>query len=119
MKRVATFAGVDDQQREAIRAALRAQDIPFHENAPSLIWPGDLWVVHDEDYDRARALVQATEAALAERARSEFDREYAERWRGSYWRWLFGRIREEPVRLAMIAALVAVIWFGVLWWFVR
>jgi hypothetical protein len=118
MKRVATFTGVDDEQREAIRAALRAEGIPFHENAPSLMWPGDLWVVNDDDHERAKALVAATEAALAERARAEFAREYAERWGGSYWRWLVGRIREEPVRLAMIAALVAVIWFGVLWWFV-
>lgn len=119
MKRLLNLSGVDDEGREAYRGLLRSHGIPFHENPDSLIWSGDLWVVHDADYERAKALVDETTARLAAEARERFEREYRERWKGSYWRWLFGRIREEPVRLAMIAALVAVLWFGVLWWFVR
>lgn len=119
MKRLLSLSGVDDEGREVYRKLLRSHAIPFHENPSSLIWAGDLWVVHDEDYDRARALVDEATARLATEARERFAREYAERFKGSYWRWLVGRIREEPVRLAMIAALVAVLWFGVIWWFVR
>ena len=118
MKRILSLSGIDDEGREVYRELLRKHAIAFHENPPSLIWAGDLWVVHDEDYDRAKALVDETTQRLATEGRERFEREYAERWKGSYWRWLVGRILEEPVRLLMIAALVVVIWFGVIWWFV-
>ena len=119
MKRLLSLAGVDDEGREVYRKLLRSHDIPFHENPASLLGSGDLWVVRDEDHARAKALVDEATARLAAEGRDRFEREYRERFGGAYLHWLAGRIREEPVRLAMIAALVVVLWFGVIWWFVR
>lgn len=118
MKRVADLAGLDDEQRAAIRRVLEENGFDVHETPGTLLSSAALWV-RDEDYRAARALLEPAEAELAARSRAAFEREYAERWRGSYWRWLVGRIAEEPVRLLMIVALAVVVWFGVIHWFVR
>jgi hypothetical protein len=118
MKRVAELGGLDDVQQEAIRRLLRDHGFSAHETPPTLFSSAALWVP-DEDYAAARAVLDPAEAELAAQAHDAFEREYAERWKGSYWRWLVGRIIEEPVRLAMIVALGVVVWFGVIYWFVR
>lgn len=118
MKRVADLSGLDDGQRAAIRRLLEQKGFDVHETPGTLLSNAALWVP-DEDYAAARALLEPAEAEMAARAREAFEREYAERWGGSYWRWLLGRIVEEPVRLLMIVALVVIVWFGVIHWFVR
>jgi hypothetical protein len=117
VKRVADLGGLDDDQQEALRRLLRDRGFDFSETPATLFSSAALWVP-DDDCAAARAVLGPAEAAIAAAAREAFEREYAERWQGSYWRWLLGRIVEEPVRLLMIVALAVIVWFGVLYWFV-
>lgn len=117
MKRVLVLSNVDDEQRERLCALLGEHRIEHHVSPPSLFSPGNLWVADDADYDRAKTLVDEAVERMAREAREAHADEYRERFRGSYWRWLVGRIREEPVRLLQIAALIVFVWFGVVYWF--
>lgn len=118
MKKILNLANVDDDQRARYRALLDAHGIAYRETPASLLSWGDFWVQDDTEFERAKALVDAESAAIAAEARGAYAREYQERFQGSYWRWLLGRIRDEPVRILMILALIVFIWFGVFYWFV-
>lgn len=118
MKKLLNLANVTDEQRARYRALLESSGIAYNETPASLISWGDLWVIDDADYARAKALVDADTAVIATAARTAHEREYQERFGGSYVRWFVGRIREEPGRVLQILALIVVLWFGLFYWFV-
>jgi len=85
--------------------AYRAARSPFRFLGADAIW------VADEDYPRARALVETEVRAFESTARSEWNAEWLAEHKGSYVRWLWHRARhaslDAVLRALLLAALVA------------
>lgn len=71
-QRVFSLADVPEDEADDVRRLLRASGIEFFET-PSTLWifPGALWVGNDEEFARARGLIDAYQGERAARVRNE------------------------------------------------
>lgn len=73
-----------------------------------------IWVT-DEDYARARAILEGEAKAFAETARAEWNAEWVGEHKGSYVRWLWSHVRQASLAsfltVLFLIALVAVMLF--------
>lgn len=106
MKRLVGLAQLEPNQLEELRALLRADGIEFTETPPSLISFGSIWVA-DEQFPRAREILQQESAVFAARAREIWLREWREEHRRSYLRWLLARLRGNPAEVILAFLLLA------------
>ncbi len=71
-RRVFSLADVPPDEAEDVRRLLRASAIEFFETPATLwIFAGALWVGNDEDFARARSLIDTYQVERAARVRNE------------------------------------------------
>jgi len=96
---------VPEDEADDVRGFLRANGIGFHETRPSRwgISHGGIWISEDDDYPRARRLMDEYQAARQARARAE----RAEELRDGRAETFADVLRREPGRVAavMVGAL--------------
>ena len=89
--------------------AYRETRSPFRFLGADAIW------VSDEDYARARAILEGEAKAFAENARAEWNAEWVTVHKGSYVRWLWSRVGHASfgsfLRVLFLIALVGVMLF--------
>jgi len=94
------------QENEIVRLltdagiAYRVARSPFRFLGADAIW------VPDEDYPRARALVEIEVKAFESMARSEWNAEWIAEHKGSYVRWLWNRARHASLATVLQALLL-------------
>lgn len=104
-KQLLNLRNVPDDEADDVRGFLDEHDIEYYETPPNRwgITMGGIWVRHDEDYPRARALMDDYQSERAERARTEFR---ARQQRGEA-ETMATVIRDRPVQL-LVYGLVCV-----------
>lgn len=102
----------DDEARE-VRALLEEHAIEYYETPPSRwgISMGGIWLRHDDQQPRARALLDEYQAGRAARARAE----YAERKRAGQVETIAGVLRRRPGEVLAYAAAAAGIIALMMW----
>lgn len=73
-RQLLNLRNVPDDEADDVRAFLDEHGIEYYETPPNRwgITMGGIWIRHDADYPRARALMDDYQAERAERARAEF-----------------------------------------------
>lgn len=73
-KRLLNLRDVPDDESDEVRALLDAHVIEFYETPPSRwgISMGGIWISRDDDYQRARSLLDDYQADRAQRMRAEY-----------------------------------------------
>lgn len=107
---------LDVRQEDEIMRLLTEAGIAYRETrAPFRLLGADAIWVSDEDYPRARAILESEAKAFAEIARAEWKAEWVREHKGSYARWLWSRVRQasfaDLVKVLFLIALVAVMLF--------
>lgn len=90
--------------------AYRETRSPFRLFGADAIW------VADEDYPRARAILDDEAKAFAEMARAEWNAEWVGEHKASYARWLWNRVRHASIAglltaLLLIALVAAMLFY--------
>jgi hypothetical protein len=107
---------LDARQEQEIMRLLDDAGIRYKETrSPFRLLSADALWVEDEDYPRARAILEDEAQAYAETARAAWNAEWVAEHQGSYLRWLWSRMRRaSPAGLLtalFMIALVAVMLF--------
>lgn len=91
---------VPDDEADDVRGFLREHAIEFHETRPSRwgISHGGIWITHNDDHPRARALMDDYQAARQKRARAERARELEDGSAETF----ADVVRREPARVAAL-----------------
>ena len=97
---------VPEDEADDVRAFLDAHGIAWHETRPSRwgISHGGIWVSEDDDYPRARALMDDYQAGRQARARAE----HAEALRDGTAETFADVLRREPARVFAVVLGIAV-----------
>jgi hypothetical protein len=95
---------------------LNEAGIPYRETrSPFRLLSADAIWVSEEDYPRARTILEGEAKAFAEMARAEWKAEWVRAHKGSYVRWLWSRVRQASfgslLRVLFLIALVGVMLF--------
>jgi len=107
---------LDVRQEDEIMRLLTEAGIQYRETrSPFRLFGADAIWVSDEDYPRARAILEGEAEAFAETARAEWNAEWIREHKGSYVRWLWSRVRQASfaglLRVLFLIALVGVMLF--------
>lgn len=104
-KQLLNLRNVPDDEADEVRAFLDEHGIEYYETPPNRwgITMGGIWIRHDSDYPRARALMDDYQSERAERARAE---SRARQRRGDV-ETLATVVRDRPVQL-LVYCLVCV-----------
>jgi len=88
---------------------LLANGIAAREVASNFLVPATIWVEED-DYEKALEIASSVGARHAKQARSEWEREWRERYKGSYIRWIAEKARRPRnlFKLLLLALMVGV-----------
>jgi hypothetical protein len=102
---------LDARQEDEIMRLLSDAGIAYRESrSPFRLLSGDAIWVSDDDYPRARALLESEAEAFAAKARAEWNAEWIAEHKGSYLPWLWRRVRGASmaslVRALLLIALV-------------
>ena len=81
--------------------------------SPFRLFGADAIWVSDEDYPRARAILEEEAKAFAEMARAEWRAEWVGEHKGSYARWLWSRVRQASFA-GLVTALLLIALVGVM-----
>jgi hypothetical protein len=106
VKRLVDTHHLADEQYDELTQLLREARIPVHETRTHLLSFGALWV-QDEDFARAKAILQNESGAYAARARAEWEREWELQHRGSKLRWFAYRLLSNPGEVLLRVLLLA------------
>jgi hypothetical protein len=112
MKRLASLPLPPEQEREILRLLDEAGIAHRETRAKSRLFGADAIWVSEQDYLRAREIVDKEAADYAAEARAQWQAEWRSEHGGSYPRWLRNRLRrttpEELVRALVLIVLVSV-----------
>ena len=110
MKRLVALPLESEQEREILRLLDEAGVAHKETRSKSRLFGSDAIWVAEEDYPRARAIVDKEAADYAAAARAQWQAEWRREHGGSYARWLWSRLRratlEDFVRALFLVALV-------------
>jgi hypothetical protein len=112
MKRLLVLTS--NEQQRAIRELLELHGIEVLESESNFLDQASFWV-KDEDYSKAKELVDARAAFDGREARLKVEREWRQRWGASYVRWFTGTIRENPWRVVRLILLIVLLWLFLLY----
>jgi len=111
-KRLAGLALEPDQEREILQLLDEAGIAHKETRSKSRFFGSDAIWVAEQDYPRAKAIVEEEAAEYAAAARAQWQAEWRCEHGGSYARWLWNRLRrttpEELVRALVLIVLVSV-----------
>ncbi len=63
----------------------------------------------DSDYPKARELLETQILIDANLAKIQFEEEWKSKWNSSYAYWFFGSMREDPLKIFRLIALIAIV----------
>ena len=106
-KLLMNLRNVPDDELEDVRALLDQHRIAFYETRPSRwgISHGGIWITHNDDHPRARALMDDYQARRRDRARAEHAAAVRDGTAETFWTVL----RAEPLRVALVLAGIALL----------
>lgn len=105
---------LDARQEQEIMRLLDEAGIAYRETrAPFRLLSADAIWVSDEDFPRARAILEDEANAFAERARAEWNAQWVAEHKGSYLRWLWHRVRQASLA-GIVTALFLIALVGVM-----
>jgi len=104
---------LDERQENEIMRMLDEAGIQYRETrSPFRLLSADAIWVADEDYPRARAILESEAQAFAAQARAEWKTQWVTEHKSSYLRWLWNRMRNASVAslvtTLLLIALLAV-----------
>lgn len=104
-RQLLNLRNVPEDEADDVRAFLDEYGIEYYETPPNRwgISMGGIWIRHDADYPRARALMDDYQAERARRARAE----YAERRRQGEAETFATALRRRPVQVVAYLAISA------------
>jgi len=110
MKRLVALPLEPEQEREILRLLDEAGVAHQETRSKSRLFGSDAIWVAEEDYPRAKAIVDKEAADYAAAARAQWQAEWRREHGGSYARWLWSRLQratlEDVVRALFLIALV-------------
>jgi len=94
-----------NEEHQDLANLLLANGIRYQEKQSSFLMPATIWV---EEADHAEALEIASSLAArhAKRTKGEWEREWKERYKGSYLRWLLANIHKPANLFRLLLLLV-------------
>jgi hypothetical protein len=112
-RQLLNLRNVPEDEADDVRAFLDEHRIQYYETPPSLwgLFMGGIWIHRDEDYPRARALMDDYQARRAAAARAE----YAARKRAGQAETLLTTFRRRPLKVLIYLALAAGILILMTW----
>lgn len=105
--------GADEQEAQEVRDLLTEHQVDFYETHAGR-WKlsvAAVWLKNEQDFDRARALLDDYQIARQQRVRTEFQQQLANGEIPTLWQ----RIQERPVDHLMIAAAIVFL-VGIMLW---
>ncbi len=96
----------NNQQEESVKDLLEKNRIIYKQSEYGIIDNASIWVM-DSDYLKAKELLEAQISVDETLAKIQFNEEWKTKWSGSYVTWLFGSIRENPLRVFRLILLIA------------
>src|SRR5947207_5372521 len=96
-----------NEEHQDLTELLLANGIRYREEQSSFLMPATIWV-EEADHAKALEIASAVAARHAKRVRGERDREWKERYKGSYLRWLLANIHK-PAQLFRLLLLLVVL----------
>lgn len=108
MRPLVETPGSNAEHQDLIELLL-ANGIRYQEKPSSFLMPASIWVEED-DHAKALEIASSVAARHTKRTKAEWDREWKERYKGSYLRWLFANVHKPAnvVRLFLLALMLAV-----------
>lgn len=112
-RQLLNLRNVPEDEAEDVRAFLDAHRIEYYETPPSLwgLFMGGIWIPRNEDYPRARALMDDYQARRAAAARAA----YAARRRAGQADTLLSTLRRQPLKVLTYLSLAAGILLLMTW----
>ena len=107
---------VPDDEAEEVRELLTRNEIPFFETSAGnwgISMPG-LWLVNEQQFDEARALLDEYQETRSTRVKSQYRRQREQGEIRTFWE----SFRAEPVRFSVYLGLAALVLFLSLRFFV-
>jgi len=98
-----------NEEHQDLIELLLAKGVRYRERQSSFLMPATIWV-EEADYADALEIASSVAARHAKRAKREANREWNERYKGSYLRWLFANILK-PGNLFRLLLLVVMLGF--------
>lgn len=97
-----------NEEHQDLVDLLLAKGVRYQEKQSSFLMPATIWV-EEADYADALEIASSVAARHAKRARREANREWKERYKGSYVRWLFANIHKPAnlFRLFLLFVMLA------------
>jgi len=104
-KRLLPLRDVPEDEAEDVRRLLEEAGIAFHESRPTALglFPGAIWVSHDEQFERAKRLFDEYQLKRAESARAD----HAEALRKGEVPGFMDQLRSDPLRVLLVLAGIA------------
>jgi hypothetical protein len=122
MKRLVDTGDLAQDQYKELASLLRQERISVHETHTHFMDYGALWV-KDEDFARAREILQTESAVYAIRTRSRWERQWRTEHKSSALRWFTHRLFRSPAgtiaRVLFLVLMVGVFVVYPLWHVVR
>lgn len=113
MKRLVALPLEPEQEREILRLLDEAGIAHKETRSKSRLFGSDAIWVSEQDYLRAREIVDKEAAQYAAAARAEWNAEWRREHGGSYARWLWSRLRRTTPE-ALVRALVLILLVGLM-----
>jgi hypothetical protein len=113
MKRLVALPLEPEQEREILRLLDEAGIAHKETRSRSRLFGSDAIWVSEQDYLRAREIVDSEAAEYAAAARAEWNAEWRREHGGSYARWLWNRLRRTTPE-ALVRALVLILLVGLM-----
>lgn len=113
MKRLASLPLPPEQEREILRLLDEAGIAHKETRAKSRLFGSDAIWVAEQDYLRAKEIVDKEAAQYAAAARAQWRDEWHREHGGSYARWLWNRLRRTTPE-ALVRALVLILLVGLM-----
>jgi len=105
-RRLISLRGVSPEEALGLREALDAAGVEYYELPPTAfgISAGSIWILHDHDFERARAVFDTFQAAFVRNARESHAREP-----------LLAFLRRNPLRAAAYTAAAIAVLLVLFW----
>jgi len=101
------------KEREAVRLLLDKNNVRYYETPDSVKTRGAFWVKGEEEYRKARQLIEAFQADLEKKAKENYRRTLNKRWGGSHTQWLAANIKNRKTGFVLGSVLAAfVLWYA-------
>lgn len=111
MRPLVETPGSNEEHQDLVNLLL-AKGVRYQEKQSSFLMPATIWV-EETDYADALEIASSVAARHAKRSKRESNREWKERYNGSYLRWLLGNIHKPGKWFRLLLLVVMLGFFAV------